>query len=63
MTQAEAWKAIMREWFALPASKRRTQDQTAAFAMAKAAKYRFRSKADRYQVIKGWLQNSLEPSH
>jgi hypothetical protein len=40
MTQAEARKAIMREWFALPASKRRTQDQTAAFAMAKAAKYR-----------------------
>jgi hypothetical protein len=31
--------------------------------MAKAAKYRFRSKADRYQVIKAWLQNSLEPSH
>jgi hypothetical protein len=63
MTQAEARKAIMREWFALPALKRTTQDQTAAFAMAKAAKYRFRSKADRYQVIKGWLQNSLEPSH
>jgi hypothetical protein len=42
----------------LPASKRGTQDQAAAFAMAKAAKYRFRSEADRYQVIKGWLQNS-----
>ena len=63
MTQAEARKVIMREWFALPASKRRTQDQAPAFAMAMAAKYRFRSKADRYQVIKVWLQNSLEPSH
>ena len=61
MTQAEARKAIMREWFALPASKRGTQDQTAAFAMAKAAKYASDQRLTD-TVIKGWLQSSLEPS-
>ena len=61
LTQAEARKEILREWLALPASRRKTSDQAAAFAMAIKDKYPFRSSADRYQVIKGWLENRLEP--
>ena len=60
--QEEARREIVREWSALPVSERRTKDQAAPFAMAIKDKYPFRSSADRYQVIKGWLQNRLAPS-
>jgi hypothetical protein len=60
LTKDQARTAIMREWYALPPSKRRTQDQAVAFALAMRGKYPFRTRtADPYQVIMGWLQSCL----
>src|SRR5262249_5517111 len=54
-TAEEARKEIRREWNELAASDRQTRDQAAAFPMQIKDKYPFPSKADRSQVIKGWL--------
>lgn len=54
-TEEEARKEIRREWDKLAASDRQTREQAAAFAMQIKEKYPFPSKADRSQVIKGWL--------
>jgi hypothetical protein len=62
MTRSEAQAAIISDWRALPAPERMTEDQAARFAMAINDRYDFRSKADRYQVIKGWLLNHLAMS-
>jgi hypothetical protein len=59
MTQADAKNLIMREWLQLPNSSRKTGDQAALFAMQLKDKYPFHCSGDRYQVIKGWLQNRL----
>ena len=45
----------------MPAGQRRTEAQAAAFAMLVQHDYRFRSSADRYQVIKGWVFQWLPP--
>ena len=60
-TKDEARRAIMAEWNTLPEAERKTESQAAAFAMAVKDKYPFRSNADRYQVINGWLRNRLAP--
>ena len=60
-TKAEAQHAIQAEWRSLPEAERKTRDQAALFAMRIKDKYRFRAKADGYQIIKGWLQSRLAP--
>lgn len=52
----DARNIVVREWLQLPESKR-TDEEAAVFAikMANRPDLLFRSNADRYQVIKGWL--------
>ena len=59
MRQEEARNAIVGEWQALPEHERMTEGQAARFAMAIQYRYDFRSRGDRYQIIKGWLLNRL----
>ena len=55
MLKADAQKAIVREWFSLPADERKTKEQAVAFAMTAAHRFKFRYKGDRYQLIQIWL--------
>ena len=59
MRQEEAKKAILREFRALPQSKRESSADRLAFAMQMMQKYKFRSSGDPYEVIKGWLMREL----
>jgi hypothetical protein len=43
----------------LPVAERQTDDQAAAYAMKIKDRYPFKCSGDRYQVVKGWLQNHL----
>ena len=56
MLKDDARQAIIDKWRALPASKRKTSDQAAAFAMLMKEKYEWRSRSDRYQDVMGWLR-------
>jgi hypothetical protein len=55
MLRADAQRAIIREWLALPADERKTKDQAVAYAMTAADRFKFRYKGDRYQLIQVWL--------
>jgi hypothetical protein len=55
MLRADAQRAIIREWLALPADERKTKDQAMAYAMTAADRFKFRYKGDRYQLIQVWL--------
>ncbi|SDI24924.1 hypothetical protein SAMN05428953_101553 [Mesorhizobium muleiense] len=61
-TQDQAKQMIFDRWRALPIDDRRTDRQAAEFAMKIRDDYPFRCKGDRYQVVKGWLQNYLARS-
>jgi hypothetical protein len=60
MTKEEAKRAVLRDWIALPSQMRKTQVDALVFAMSVKDKYRFRCSGDRYQVIKGWLQDRIQ---
>jgi hypothetical protein len=65
MIRADAQRAVIREWLALPADERKTKEQAVAFAMTAAQavafamtaadRFKFRYKGDRYQLIQVWL--------
>jgi hypothetical protein len=55
MRRADAQKAIIREWLALPADERKTKEQAVAYAMRAAHRLKFRYKGDRHQLIQIWL--------
>jgi hypothetical protein len=55
MLRADAQRAIIREWLALPADERKTKDQAISYAMTAADRFKFRYKSDRYQLIQVWL--------
>jgi hypothetical protein len=60
MKQDEARAMIIREWLLLPPQERATDNQAATFAMRAAGRYHFRTKTgDRYQAIKGWLNQYI----
>jgi hypothetical protein len=41
MRRADAQRAIIREWLALPAHERMTKEQAVAYAMAAAERFKF----------------------
>ena len=51
MLRADAQRAVIREWLALPADDRKTKEQAVAYAMRAADRFKFRYKGDRYQLI------------
>jgi hypothetical protein len=55
MLRADAQRAVIREWLALPADERKTKEQAVAYAMAAADRFKFRYKGDRIQLIQIWL--------
>ena len=55
MLKADAQRAIIREWLALPPEERRTKEQAVTYAMTAAHRFKFRYKGDRYQLIQIWL--------
>ena len=55
MLKADAQRAIIREWIALPADERKTKEQAVAYAMRAAHRLKFRYKGDRHQLIQIWL--------
>jgi hypothetical protein len=55
MRRADAERAIIREWLALPADERKTKEQAVAYAMTAAHRFQFRYKGDRHQLIQIWL--------
>jgi hypothetical protein len=55
MRRADAQRAIIREWLALPAVERKTKEQAVAHAMTAAHRFKFRYKGDRHQLIQIWL--------
>jgi hypothetical protein len=57
MLGADAQRAVIREWLALPADERKTKEHAVAFAMTAAHRFKFRYKGDRYQLIQIWLLN------
>jgi hypothetical protein len=59
MKQEAAKRLILEEWRSLPREERNTERQAAEFAMRIKDQYPFRCHGDRYQVIKGWVQDSL----
>jgi hypothetical protein len=59
MKKEEAERQVVRRWLALPPAERATETQAAQFAMRMKDEYQFKCSPDRYQVIKGWLQNRL----
>jgi len=61
MRRADAPKAIIREWLALPADERKTKEQAVAYAMTAAHRFKFRYKGDRYQLIQLWLFKYVGP--
>jgi hypothetical protein len=46
-----AEREVIREWNALPAAKRRTEDQASIFALKIRDKYPFAYRGDRYYAI------------
>ena len=59
VTQEEAKRLILRAWYALPERDRKTEHQAAVFAMKVKDTYSFKSSADKYQLIVGWLRTAL----
>jgi hypothetical protein len=55
MKQAAAKAAILQEFRSLPEAKRESGSERLNFAMQMMKKYQFKSAADPYQVIMGWL--------
>ena len=55
MRRADAQRAIIREWLALPADERKTKEQAVVYAMTVAHRFKFRYKGDRHQLIQIWL--------
>jgi hypothetical protein len=55
LIRADAQRAVIREWLALPADQRKTKEQAVAYAMRAADRFKFRYKGDRYQLIQIWL--------
>jgi hypothetical protein len=55
MLRADAQRAVIREWLALPADQRKTKEQAVAYAMTAVDRFKFRYKGDRYQLIQVWL--------
>jgi hypothetical protein len=55
MRRADAQRAVIREWVALPPDERKTKEQAVAYAMIAARRLKFRYKGDRYQLIQLWL--------
>jgi hypothetical protein len=55
MLKADAQRAVIRAWLALPADERKTKEQAVAFATTAAHRFKFRYKGDRYQLIQIWL--------
>ena len=60
MKQEEAKRLILHDWRSLPREERNTELQAAEFALRIMDRYPFRCRGDRYQVVKGWVQNSLD---
>lgn len=60
MKQEEARRLILQEWRNLPPDERQTERRAAEFAMRIKDQYPFRCRGDRYQVVKGWVQNALQ---
>jgi hypothetical protein len=60
MKQEEAKQLILHEWLSLPREERRTDRQAAEFAMRVKDQYPFRCSGDHYQVVKGWVQRTLQ---
>jgi hypothetical protein len=59
MLKVEAEKEAIRRWRELPRHERKDADQAASFAMTLLGDIDFPTSADRYQIIKGWLQKDL----
>jgi hypothetical protein len=59
VTHDEAKRLIRTRWMHLPLADRQTEDQAAAFAFFQMSSVPFRTNADAYQVIKGWLTHDL----
>jgi hypothetical protein len=55
MIRADARRAFIREWLALPREERKTKEQAVAYAMTAADRFRFRYKGDKHQLIQVWL--------
>jgi hypothetical protein len=55
MLKADAQRAVIREWLALPTDERKTKEQAVAYPMRAADQFTFRYKGDRYQLIEIWL--------
>ena len=51
MLRADAQRAVIREWLALPTDERKIKEQAVAYAMRAADRFKFRYKGDRYQLI------------
>ncbi len=59
MLKADAEREAIRRWRELPKQERKSNDQAASFAMKILADIEFTTSANRYEMIKRWLQKDL----